>query len=132
LEVDEAVASKRILWAHRKTDHFKTPEAALTEVKERNLKDQQRYKKLYAVDVWDYKQYNLVVDTSQRTPEEILDIILAEFKARKIKKGIGETETEQRAISKAKHKKSLLKNLLLLLALIVIVGIWMMTVMLAK
>jgi cytidylate kinase len=60
----------------------------LTTVKERNLNDQQRYKKLYDIDVRDYKNYNLVVDTSERTPEEILAIILAEFKARRMKKGI--------------------------------------------
>jgi hypothetical protein len=101
-------------------------------VKQRNLNDQQRYKKLYAIDIWDYKNYNLIVDTSERTPEEILAIILTEFKARKMKKGIGETVIEQTAISKTKHKKSLLKNLVLLLALVVIIGIWMMTVMLAK
>jgi Na+/H+ antiporter NhaC len=73
-----------------------------------------------------------VVDTSERTPEEILAIILAEFKARRMKKGIWETASEQKAISKAKHKKSLLKNLVLLLALVIIAGIWIMTVMLAR
>jgi hypothetical protein len=72
------------------------------------------------------------VDTSEKTPEEILAIILTEFKARKMKKGLGETATEQKAISKAKHKKSLFKNLVLLLALVIIAGIWIMAIMLAK
>jgi cytidylate kinase len=55
-------------------------------VKERNLNDQARYKKLYDIDVWDYKNYTLVIDTTDRTPAEILEILLKEFKLWKIKK----------------------------------------------
>ncbi|MDR0860403.1 MAG: hypothetical protein LBO09_05535 [Candidatus Peribacteria bacterium] len=58
----------------------------MKEVKERNLNDQERYKKLYDINVWDYKNYTLVIDTSERTPEEVLEILLKEFKLRKIKK----------------------------------------------
>lgn len=128
LDVDEEIASKRILWAERETDQFSSPEAALEEVKNRNNNDQERYKKLYNIDVWNYKNYSLVVDTSERTPEEILEIILEEFKLRKIKKGIGETDEEKKLISKAKNKKSLLKNILLLLALLVMAGLRIGTV----
>jgi cytidylate kinase len=42
--------------------------------------------KLYNVDLWNPNNYNLVIDTSDRTPEEVLDIILYEFKAYKLKK----------------------------------------------
>lgn len=132
LDVDEAIASERILWAHRQTDQFKSSKAALTEVKERNLNDQQRYKKLYDVDVRDYQNYDLIIDTSERTPQEILDIILAEFEARKTKKGIDDTTANQKTHPKAKHKKSLLKNLVLLFALVVIIGIWITAFMLSK
>lgn len=132
LDVDEEIASKRILWANRETDQFESPEAALQEVKERNANDQQRYKKLYNIDVWEYKNYSLVVDTSERAPSEILEIILGEFKTRKLKKGIGDTSEEKKAISKANHKKSLLKNILLLLALLVIAGIRIGTAILQK
>ena len=128
LDVEEEVASKRILGAKRETDQFESDEEALKEVKERNLNDAERYKKLYDIDVWDVKNYSLVIDTSERTPQEILEIILTEFKVWKLKKGIGNTEGEKKAISKAQHKKSLLKNILLLLALLVIAGIWIGTV----
>jgi cytidylate kinase len=124
LDIDEAVASQRILNAHRETDKFANAQEALQEVKERNLHDQQRYKKLYDLDVRAYKNYNLIVDTSERTPAEILEIILQEFKAWRLKKGITESPAEAKALSKAKHKKSLLKNILLLVALLVIAGIW--------
>jgi cytidylate kinase len=127
LDVDEAIASQRIFNHHRETDKFSSTSDALQEVKKRNLSDQQRYKKLYDIDIRDYKHYTLVIDTSQRTPAEILEIVLQELAARKIKKGIAENPEEAKALSKAKHKKSLLKNILLLLALLVIAGIWIGT-----
>ncbi len=132
LDVDEEVAGQRIFHHERTTDSFASVTEAIQNVKERNLNDQKRYKKLYDIDIRNYKNYNLVVDTSERTPPEILDIILTEFKNRKLKKGIGETEQEKKAISKANHKKSLLKNILLLLALLVIAGIRIGTVLLHK
>lgn len=132
LDVDETVAAHRILGAKRDSEHSKTPEEALKEVKERNLSDHARYQRLYNIDVRNYKHYSLVVDTSTRTPEEVLEIILEEFRQRKLKKGISDTPAEKKAISKAKHKKSLLKNILLLLALIVIAGFRIITTLLSR
>jgi len=132
LDVDEEIAAHRIFHHDRVTDSFSSVEEATQNVKERNLNDQKRYQKLYDINIRDFKNYNLVIDTSERTPTEIMDIILTEFKNRKLKKGIGETEQEKKAISKAQHKKSLLKNILLLLALVVIAGIWIGTTMLYK
>ncbi|MDR2190140.1 MAG: hypothetical protein LBP53_02920 [Candidatus Peribacteria bacterium] len=106
----------------------------MAEVKARNLKDQQRYKKLYNIEVWKYENYTLVIDTTERTPEEIVDIILKEFEARQLKhkKGNGKNKAETPPLSKANRKPSLLKNVLLLLALGVIVGIRVVAVMLAN
>ena len=134
LDIDEEIASKRILGAKRENEQFKTPEEALKEVKERNANDRARYKNLYDVDVREYKNYTLVVDTSERTPKEILDIILTEFKLRKVKKLWPSllSDEEKKALSKAKHKKSLLKNILLLLALLLIAGFRIITTILSK
>jgi cytidylate kinase len=131
LEVDETVASQRILGDKRATDKFANTQEALQQVQERNLHDAQRYKKLYDIDVRDYKNYTLVIDTSERTPAEIVDIILQEFQAWKLKKCIAETPQAQKALSKAKHKKSLLRNILLLVALVVIAGIRIFTTFLS-
>jgi len=147
LDVDEQIASERILWAKRDTDKFKTPEDALAEVKERNLNDQARYKKLYAIDVRDYNNYTLVVDTSEKTPEEVFEIILEEFRLWKKKKieswspdyaflSVAEpdlfTDEEKEARSQAKRKKVLLKNILLVLALLVIAGFWIVTLLISR
>ena len=70
-----------------------------------------------------------MIDTSERTPEEVLDIILNEFKAYKWKKGIAETPEEKKALRKAKAKTKLLRDIALLLALILITCWWLFTIM---
>jgi hypothetical protein len=85
--------------------------------------------KLYNVDLWNPNNYNLVIDTSERTPEEVLQIILDEFKAYKWKHQIAETPEEKKALRKSKAKTKLLKDIALLLALILITCWWLFTIM---
>jgi len=73
------------------------------------------------VDLWNPNNYNLVIDTSERTPEEVLQIILDEFKAYKWKHQIAETDEEKKALRKSKAKTKLLKDIALLLALILMI-----------
>lgn len=129
LDVDEEEAGKRIFNANRETDKNSTKKAAIAEVKDRNSSDAERYKKLYDVDLWDYNNYNLVIDTTNRTPEEILYIILNEFTDYKFKKWIAETPEEKKSLRKANKKKNLLKSFALLLALILMFCWWLFTVM---
>ena len=129
LDVDENIAWERIFKAERETDKHATKKHAIDEVKERNLNDEERYKKLYDVDLWDPNNYNLVIDTSERTPEEVLEIILEEFKVFKMKKWIAETPDEKKALKKAKAKTKLIKDIMLLIALILMVCWWLFTIM---
>ena len=129
LDVDEEIAWERIFKAERATDKHTTKEHAINEVKERNSSDEARYIKLYNIDLWNPKHYNLVIDTSERTPEEVLQIILDEFKAFKRKHQIAETPEEKKALKKTKAKTKLLKDIALLLALILITCWWLFTIM---
>ena len=129
LDVDEEVAWERIFKAKRETDKNTTKKHAIDEVKERNSGDEARYMKLYNVDLWNPNNYNLVIDTSERTPEEVLEIILDEFKAYKWKHQIAETDEEKKALRKSKAKTKLLKDIALLLALILITCWWLFTIM---
>jgi len=79
LNVSDEVASQRILNDKRTTDHFFSPEEALQVTKKRNQDDQNRYLSLYNIDLWDSTQYNLTIDTSNLTPEEVVNKILIEF-----------------------------------------------------
>ena len=118
LDVDEEIAWERIFNAERATDKHKTKKHAIDEVKERNSSDEARYQKLYNVDLWNPNNYNLVIDTSERTPEEVLQIILNEFRAYKWKHQIAETPEEKKELRKSKRKTKLIKDIALLLALI--------------
>lgn len=129
LDVDEEVAWERIFKAKRNTDKNTTKKHAVDEVKERNSSDEERYKKLYNVDLWNLNNYNLVIDTSERSPEEILQIILDEFKAYKWKHQIAETDEEKKVLRKSKEKTKLLKDIALLLALILITCWWLFSIM---
>ena len=129
LDVDEEVAWERIFNARRETDKNTTKKHAVDEVKERNSSDEDRYKKLYNVDLWNPNNYNLVIDTSERSPEEVLQIILDEFKAYKWKHQIAETDEEKKVLRKSKAKTKLLKDIALLLALILITCWWLFSIM---
>ena len=121
LDVDENIAWERIFKAERETDKHATKKHAINEVKERNSNDEERYKKLYDVDLRDPNNYNLVIDTSERTPEEILNIILEEFKIFKMRKWIAETPEEKRFLRKSKAKSKLIKDIMLLIALVLMI-----------
>ena len=129
LDVDEKVAWERIFKAERDTDKHATKKHAIDEVKERNSSDEARYMKLYKVDLWNPDNYNLVIDTSERTPEEVLQIILDEFKAYKWKKWIAETDEEKKELRKSKRKTKLIKDIALLIALMLMVFWWLFTIM---
>ena len=77
--MSDEVASQRILNDKRTTDQFFSPEEALQVTRKRNQDDQNRYLSLYNIDLWDSAQYNLTIDTSKLTPEEIVEKILTEF-----------------------------------------------------
>ena len=77
--MSDEVASQRILNDKRTTDQFFSPEEALQVTRKRNQDDQNRYLSLYDIDLWDSTQYNLTIDTSKLTPEEIVEKILTEF-----------------------------------------------------
>lgn len=132
LDVDEEIAGERIFKAERDTDKHATKKHAIAEVKDRNSSDEARYMKLYNVDLWNPNNYNLVIDTSERTPEEVLDIILNEFKVFKWKKWIAETDEEKKELRKSKAKTKLIKSIALLVALILMFCWWLFSVMNAQ
>jgi len=79
--------------------------------------------------LWNPNNYNLVIDTSERTPEEVLDIILNEFKDYKRKKWIAETDEEKKELRKANKKKKLLRDIALLIALMLMIFWRLFTIM---
>ncbi len=79
LDVSEEIAGERIYKANRDTDKQESLQAAIQEVHNRNKADFQRYIKLYNIDLRDQKNYDLVIDTWDKTPDEVANIILQNF-----------------------------------------------------
>lgn len=84
MDVSEEIAGERIYKAERDTDKQETLQAAIEEVHNRNTADYERYIKLYNIDLRDQENYDLVIDTGDKTPDEVANIILENFE--KVKK----------------------------------------------
>lgn len=81
LDVNIDEAAGRIFEASKKgLRPDEKPYASTDEVKEaithRLASDQKRYKQYYEVDYLDRKNYDLIIDTSDKTPEKIVETIL--------------------------------------------------------
>ena len=50
----------------------------------RDSEDSRRYKKLYNINNTDYSTADLVIDTADKNPEEIVELIVAELKKRSL------------------------------------------------
>lgn len=84
MDVSEEIAGERIYKAERDTDKQESLQAAIEEVHNRNTADYERYIKLYNIDLRDQENYDLVIDTGDKTPDEVANIILENFE--KVKK----------------------------------------------
>lgn len=84
LSVDPLVGAERVFEASR-SDEF---HGSLAEALENNLTrtrlESVRYRTLYAIELRDYRNYDLVVDTSYVSPQTVADIIEKGFRARRI------------------------------------------------
>ena len=80
LDIRDEVASERIRKDKRTTDNFESPEQALEITKKRNADDRNRFLSLYNVDLRDNENYDLKIDTSDKTPEEVAQLIIDTFK----------------------------------------------------
>ena len=80
LDTRDEVASERIRKDQRTTDNFESPEQALEITKKRNADDRKRFLSLYNVDLRDDENYDLKIDTSDKTPQEVAQLIIDTFK----------------------------------------------------
>ncbi|MFQ5837197.1 MAG: (d)CMP kinase [Thermoplasmata archaeon] len=56
----------------------KSEEVALREVKEREAVEARRYREIYGIDLKDMDVYDYVVDTSDKTPSEVVELLTKE------------------------------------------------------
>ena len=76
--VDEEIAGQRVFndQTRGSEDSYETLEEAIEKTRQRKLGEIERYKDRYGVDLADPKNYDLIVDSSNLTPEELANIII--------------------------------------------------------
>ena len=79
--VDPMTAAERVMANPRPEEPYESVEDACAGLIERSRVEQARFLDMYGVDYYDFKNHNLVVDSTRRTPEEIVDIIWEAFLA---------------------------------------------------
>ncbi len=73
-------SAKRIMEANRSDEKFASAEEAEQSIRRRRESERQRYMDFYGVDILDLNNYDIVVDTRFKTPEEVADEIEKEWK----------------------------------------------------
>jgi cytidylate kinase len=79
--VDPRVAAERVMKDPRPGEPAEDVDELCAELVERSKVEQARFQYLYGVDYYDYKNFDLVVDSSRRTPDEVTAIVWEHFNA---------------------------------------------------
>lgn len=86
LKTDLTVSADRISGDNkRKNEKYLSKEEAVSKIAARKESENKRYMELYGADCSDLSNFNIVVDTSYITPEQVADIILTEYNSWLIK-----------------------------------------------
>lgn len=75
MKADPIESAKRVLAAAREDESFSSVEEAAESLKKRRASERERYLKFYGVDITDLTHYDLVVDTTGKTPQEVAEAI---------------------------------------------------------
>lgn len=79
LLVCPAIAAERVFNKREtKEEKYSSVEEAMRDLIERRRLEVARYKKIYNLEVEDFSNYNLILDTSTLTPKEVCEIIIQE------------------------------------------------------
>ena len=81
LTADVETASLRIMNSHRDGEHAATLEETIRNTKNRRSSENKRYFEQYGVHITDMSNYDLILDTTYATPEEIANTLVSEYEA---------------------------------------------------
>jgi len=82
LTIDPMEAATRVMKNQRGAEeHYDSVEDACQGLIKRGTVERERFIQIYGVDYFDHNNFNLVVDTTSRTPEEIVGIIIENYES---------------------------------------------------
>ncbi len=90
LIVDPVIAAERVYSAIRPDEQYTSIDAAGGDSLKRQKYENERFWNLYSIKCDDWRNYDLVIDTSYATPEQVAELILQEYE------GQGNTQFERR------------------------------------
>lgn len=85
LKVDPRVAAERVYSANRKDEHYDTVDEALEKLTARRKSEILRYQTFYGVNISDMSNYDVVIDTTNLTPQEVASAIENEVEKANLK-----------------------------------------------
>ena len=82
LTIDPMEAAQRVMKNQRGAEeHYESVEDACAGLVKRGNVERERFIQIYGVDYFDHNNYDLIVDTTSRTPDEIVNIIIENYNA---------------------------------------------------
>ena len=79
IDVNERVAGERLFNAKRSSEQMNSVEDAITSLKDRWNVENSRYMELYGVNNLNLDNYDFVIDSSNLTPEQVMDEIYSAY-----------------------------------------------------
>ena len=85
LNVDVAVAGDRIFHDTIRSGEqaYTSVDEAITALRERRLAEVERFKRIYHVDIDNNENFDYVLDSTHKTPDEVADLIIRHFHLKK-------------------------------------------------
>ena len=81
LDCDDKVRAERILKDKREDEKSKSLKELLEKIRQREKSERKRYDKLYSIDCYDKRLYNLIIDTTKLGVKEVVDKIIKAAKS---------------------------------------------------
>jgi cytidylate kinase len=84
LDVTDDLAAQRIFLANREGEdtNMDTVAGVLASIKKRQASDNRRYEEYFHINVFDHNNYDYIIDTTGKTPDEVFEQVYAEIKRR--------------------------------------------------
>lgn len=80
LVITEETGAKRIMDANRgEVEQYSDLQDAIKQINMRKVSERNRFKLKYGVDLLDLSNYDLVIDTTYLTPEDVVSLLITQF-----------------------------------------------------
>lgn len=80
IDIDDETAGQRLLNANRDSESVQTLDEAISSLKQRWNVENSRYQELYNIDNLNLKNYDLIINSKDLTPEQVVEKIYENYK----------------------------------------------------